>query len=868
MARNEVSRLKITIDIDQATGKILRFNQTLGDTQRKVQQTGQSMSQMQAQTQAAGNTAAASAVNFQTMSQGLLNLSTSAVQTFTSISNLDRAQNRAKQSVIAVARAQDLLANKEQRAAEMRERGITSGQKYENILREIETATADLTVKQEKQKIEQDAVNDIYMLFYANIANVGFSTMQTVVAMLGQEKAARLGAVVATKLHTFATWDNIRAARLSATNAKAVAVFWGGAASGGLSLATIKTKLLTHAMTGLKFALGPIGLAMIGITAIWVAYDHAVGGVTAEVEDFSTELENARTGVDDMTESMAALTEETKKGTRNDALPYMIAMQNAFMRETKGANKELADQVELLDNLANKVNIRKDFSTPSAITAEGTQSSGSGSWSLLPQAFAQEPIVSGNQPISNLAEKVESISTPSGYVVDHAPITATPPHIAEQLANRGFKFPTTQIDGISKSNTQAMAKHFNESKTKMESRINELDQKVQKGQELSPAELNELQVLNLQYATTYKGKSLDLYTGQIVSTSGIPQDQQLKEWSKDLSFKYKGVGNFREAAGYTIPEKEKKEKENLWVTMYERGGDQRDLVLNMMSGLSRNQRESFDYGTNRGFGLALAGLSEEEIKRTLGGSMYLSGVGKTTFPGSEEGIKLLGLRTRAEQQPQLLGSAFEKAQARAEEIRLQEWIRNYDMETEHDIEGITGKGGSSTWQVKDGKVESTPNVRARQAMAAAQAMGRITWGKEQARNKTVMSAGENVRYWVERAVGAQNLTTEDNAAIKALQDGHNNTVREMGERAFETGRSENGLGQRLATQAAAKALGASIALRIQAEKAMALQFGNQLGISQNEALSILRDKSQGEQTLNDMLAYQQRLDAMSNGVVS
>ena len=34
-----------------------------------------------------------------------------------------------------------------------------------------------------------------------------------------------------------------------------------------------------------------------------------------------------------------------------------------------------------------------------------------------------------------------------------------------------------------------------------------------------------------------------------------------------------------------------------------------------------------------------------------------------------------------------------------------------------------------------------------------------------------------------------------------------------------------------------------------------------------EALQILRDKSQGEQTLNDMLAYQQRLDAMSSGVV-
>ena len=89
MARNEVSRLKITIDIDKATGKILQFNQTLGNTEKKVQQTGQAMRNMSAATNQAGQSAAASAVNFQTFGMGLLNLSTSTVQTLTSISNLD-----------------------------------------------------------------------------------------------------------------------------------------------------------------------------------------------------------------------------------------------------------------------------------------------------------------------------------------------------------------------------------------------------------------------------------------------------------------------------------------------------------------------------------------------------------------------------------------------------------------------------------------------------------------------------------------------------------------------------------------------------------------------------------------------------------
>ena len=94
-----------------------------------------------------GRSSAASAVNFQTATQGMLNLSTAAVQTFTSISNLDRANNRARMSVIAVARAEDLLNSKKVRLNELTQQGITSGGKYANMVREIATAEADRTEK-------------------------------------------------------------------------------------------------------------------------------------------------------------------------------------------------------------------------------------------------------------------------------------------------------------------------------------------------------------------------------------------------------------------------------------------------------------------------------------------------------------------------------------------------------------------------------------------------------------------------------------------------------------------------------------------------------------------------------------------------
>ena len=73
---------------------------------------------------------------------------------------------------------------------------------------------------------------------------------------------------------------------------------------------------------------------------------------------------------------------------------------------------------------------------------------------------------------------------------------------------------------------------------------------------------------------------------------------------------------------------------------------------------------------------------------------------------------------------------------------------------------------------------------------------------------------------------------------------------------------------RLQTIADAKALSSRISQRLAQERATAREFSGSIGISETEALAILRDKAQGEQTLIDMLAYQQRLDAMSNGVVS
>ena len=240
----------------------------------------------------------------------MLNLSTAAVQTFTSLSNLDRANNRAKQSVIAVARAEDLLNNKIERRNQMQEAGIEGGMKYTNIQREIATAEADLAVKIEKRGIEQSAVNDIYMLFATNVANVMISSTQTVVILLGQERTARLAAAAATKIQSIAVMDNTKAQLANLAGMKALPGAVGVATAANLGF-TGSVRAATAAMRTFM-ASNPILLAAMAVsTGALIVYEtnflglkDAVNGALGVQDDFQESLEDIRKSLTDSNQAL------------------------------------------------------------------------------------------------------------------------------------------------------------------------------------------------------------------------------------------------------------------------------------------------------------------------------------------------------------------------------------------------------------------------------------------------------------------------------------------------------------------------------------------------------------------------------------
>ena len=332
MARNETSRLKITIDIDKATGKIIQFNQTLGNTEKKVQQTGQAMRNMSAATNQAGQSAAASAVNFQTFGMGLLNLSTSTVQTLTSISNLDRAVNRHKMSVIAVARAQDLLANKEERLRTLVEAGNGATQKAINLKKELATATADLTVKKEKEKIEAGAVNDVYMLFGANIANVVISSMQTIAVMDKKQVVLNTAKTATQKLYNLSIF-NASKASLAHTAVMYKSATANLVATTTTAKLTLAVKRLTLATKAFMMSNPILIAALVAGTAALAAYEtnfmglkDAIHGTTEETKTFKEEVEGTRNSIEGLDGAMNDLS-----STSSFKLPTSIGEARAAL---------------------------------------------------------------------------------------------------------------------------------------------------------------------------------------------------------------------------------------------------------------------------------------------------------------------------------------------------------------------------------------------------------------------------------------------------------------------------------------------------------------------------------------------------------
>jgi len=315
-----------------------------GSTMEKVGNDSQSAGN---KIRASGNNAAATAVNFQTATQGMLNLSTAAVQTFTSFSNLDRAANRLAQAKIGVARATDLLNNKEVRLEELQKSGNGNTKKAAVLTNELATARADLAVKTDKARIEEGALLDIQLLFVSNIANVMISSIQTIKTLYDMR------AISAIKLRLAETSLMINLKRLIIAEKVHIMTSKGVIATNVGMAFTIRG--VTLSVKGLLIALGPIALVIGGISLAMHAWENNTHGFrdavqellpflkeeNSELDKASQHLESGRTNLEGYNDALGDF--GGKLGTLS--IPHQAYLK--MMAEAAinlGNNRDLAKQ--------------------------------------------------------------------------------------------------------------------------------------------------------------------------------------------------------------------------------------------------------------------------------------------------------------------------------------------------------------------------------------------------------------------------------------------------------------------------------------------------------------------------------------------
>ena len=209
-----------------------------------------------------------------------------------SISNIPKRINAITKAEVGLERAQNLLSNKtlalqktELALTKAREGGKKTAEeiaiietKLINIKAELATATTDAAAKQEDLNLKHSDYQDTLKLFATSIATTFITAGSTVFIMLAQmATAAKLttGEFIRMKL----SLTSLKLSMLTSGTVFKSMIFNVNAFRVATIGATFSLKGLKAGLTGIKVAMGPIGWALIGVTAAFGIWENNMFGV-------------------------------------------------------------------------------------------------------------------------------------------------------------------------------------------------------------------------------------------------------------------------------------------------------------------------------------------------------------------------------------------------------------------------------------------------------------------------------------------------------------------------------------------------------------------------------------------------------------
>ena len=219
------------------------------------------------------------AASIGTMGAGLVSLEAS-------MSNYDKAAQKVDKAEQGLQKTRDLLQTNTiglERAELRYEAALASGKKTEEELsllannrdlyrQKVATATQELTIKEQDLNIAMMDQTDTHKLMASSIATTLLGTISSAAGLMGNMNMQSLKniknlPILSKIIGITGTTSGAAAPKLGATSG-AMSGMQGAGAKAGIGLRTVAT-----GFKGLFLAMGPIGWAILGVTALWAAWE-------------------------------------------------------------------------------------------------------------------------------------------------------------------------------------------------------------------------------------------------------------------------------------------------------------------------------------------------------------------------------------------------------------------------------------------------------------------------------------------------------------------------------------------------------------------------------------------------------------------
>ncbi len=285
-----------------------------------------------------GNSVRRVTVDTKAMTLSMVGLGTTMIGLATATSRLGQAENRLEKSKVAVRRINDQIASTQKNLNRLIDQGKTNTEDYAVQLGRLETAYVDLETKQTDIKLNQDVLNDTYILFATTIVNTAINSIFLLRSSFQGLTLAQIKSTLSLGGHASAT-----------------AVSTG--AMGAMSVSTGVATGMTHAFgAALKAAFPPL----IAITAAFAAWEGLIApyikeqnGVNLSLIDYADSVFGAKKSL----ESTNPILEEYKRqlGDTADEQEELNDATNDFTKLATPVKNAVQFQIEALKNLQTQV---------------------------------------------------------------------------------------------------------------------------------------------------------------------------------------------------------------------------------------------------------------------------------------------------------------------------------------------------------------------------------------------------------------------------------------------------------------------------------------------------------------------------------